>query len=217
MKIRYCDKTQFFVLWRRLGAYSDDRITRAYMDLLDHYYKGYRKYHNLEHINDCLTELCVIPTQAEDHDILKLAIWYHDIVYDLNAKDNEENSAQLLKEWMTNFQLPLEKIKKATDIIIATKHNSIPDSYDAKLMLDIDIANFGDAEKFAEASKSIRREYCFVPDDVFARGRLNILQSFLDRPSIYLTEVFQKRYEKTAREYLQTAINVLEPLLNAEP
>ena len=199
----FCNQNHWLALWHRLGVQSDDKIIRAYNDLLEHYAEPHRKYHNLGHINHCLMEFEAVRQLALEPDILELAIWYHDAIYDIGVGDNEERSADLAEKVMGNFLLSEETIKKVSDIIIATKHQEDPDNYDAKLMLDIDISNFGQTERFKEANKLVREEYSAVPDDSFAGGRKDILQSFLDRPSIYLTEIFQERYEKSARENIK--------------
>jgi predicted metal-dependent HD superfamily phosphohydrolase len=206
--IRYCNEKNWLNLWHRLGIYSHDKITNAYIELLEHYSEPHRKYHNLEHINHCLIEFDAVQYLAVEPDILELAIWYHDVIYDIGANNNEELSALLVEKVMTNF-LSVDLIKKVKNIILATKHIEVPDNFDAKLMLDIDISNIGQAEKFKETNKLVREEYSLIPDNLFANNRSNILQLFLDRPSIYLTEVFQKKYEKSARKNIESSIRDL--------
>lgn len=207
--LKFCDKQHWLNLWHRLGVYTDNKIFNAYEELLERYNEPHRKYHNLAHINHCLGEFSAIRSLANEPDILELAIWYHDAIYYLNVDDNEERSADLVKGVMRKFLLPEGLIKVVTEIIIATKHSEVPGSFDAKLMLDIDISNIGSAEKFKETNKQVREEYSLAPENVFNSGRSNILQSFLNRPSIYLTEFFQEKYEKTARENIETAIKNL--------
>lgn len=207
--IRYCDKQHWFLLWHSLDVFADHEIMNAYNDLLKRYSEPHRKYHNLEHINHCLREFGTVWLLAEEPDVLELAIWYHDAIYDIGASDNEERSADLVASVMRGFSLPEDLIKCVCDIIIATKHSEVPESFDAKLMLDIDISNIGSAEKFKETNKQVREEYSLAPEDVFNSGRSNIMQSFLNRPTIYLTEFFQEKYEKTARENIEMAIKEL--------
>jgi predicted metal-dependent HD superfamily phosphohydrolase len=199
-------------LWHRLGVKSDYPIIDAYQDILQRYGEPHRKYHNIGHINHCLAEFETVRHLALDANALELAIWYHDAVYEIQANDNEERSASLASEVMNNFSLPLELIEKVENIIIATKHSAVPEDYDAKLMLDIDISNIGDGEKFKEANKLIREEYSSVPDNLFKNGRSGILQSFLDRPGIYLTEFFYNKYEDKAKENILSSIYELNSL-----
>jgi len=205
----YISKKRWLSLWHRLGVYSYDRIINSYIELLKRYNEPHRKYHNLKHINDCLAEFSKVFHLAKEPNALELAIWYHDAIYEIGASDNEKKSSFLADGIMSGFLVSEELIKTVKDIIVATEHNKIPESFDAKLMLDIDISNIGSADKFKETNKLIREEYSLVPDNLFASGRSNILQSFLDRSSIYLTEIFQERYEQSARENITSAIREL--------
>ena len=63
--------------------------------------------------------------------------------------------------------------------------------------------------EFDEYEQNIRREYSWVPEDQFRQGRSAILQMFLDRDSIYLTDFFKGKYESQARENLQRSIDAL--------
>ncbi len=207
--IRYCGKDHWLALWHRLGTFPDGQIIAAYSDILIQYSQPHRKYHNLEHISHCLAEFQAVRHLALDIDALELAIWYHDAIYEIGASDNEERSAILAQVVMNSFDLPTGLIDKVKAIIIATKHEKVPDDHDAKLMLDIDISNLGQADKFKESNRLVREEYSSVPANLFANGRSNILQSFLDRPSIYLTEFFQQKYEDSARKNIESAIKAL--------
>jgi predicted metal-dependent HD superfamily phosphohydrolase len=52
-----------------------------------------RAYHNLEHIADCLLRFDEHAHLAIDPVAVEFAIWFHDIVHDARAADNEERSA----------------------------------------------------------------------------------------------------------------------------
>jgi predicted metal-dependent HD superfamily phosphohydrolase len=205
-KINYTNKKHWLSLWHRLGVYSYDRIINSYIELLKRYNEPHRKYHNLNHINHCLAEFNTVFHLAKEPDALELAIWYHDAIYEIGASDNEKKSSLLVDGVMSGFLVSEELIKTVKDIIIATEHNKVPESFDARLMLDIDISNLGQAEKFKETNRLVREEYSLVPENLFNNGRSNILQSFLDRPNIYLTDVFREKYENNARKNLQQAI-----------
>src|SRR5882724_13070515 len=58
-----------------------------------------RYYHNLTHIDDCLSALARVDNlSAAEREILSEAIWWHDVVYDATRSDNEELSAQLAEQ-----------------------------------------------------------------------------------------------------------------------
>lgn len=73
---------------------SDFDLIEELWNEIDSAYKN-RYYHNLEHLKFMLNELDDIKykfTIKQINDI-ELAIFYHDIVYEFDAVDNEEKSA----------------------------------------------------------------------------------------------------------------------------
>jgi predicted metal-dependent HD superfamily phosphohydrolase len=66
------------------------------------------------------------------------------------------------------------------------------------------------AARFDAYERAIRREYDHVPEKTFAKGRAAILRGFLNRPTIYLTNHFKRRYEPAARENLRRSVERLE-------
>jgi predicted metal-dependent HD superfamily phosphohydrolase len=52
----------------------------------------------------------------------------------------------------------------------------------------------------------IRKEYAWVPEDLFRRERVTILRDFLDRPHIYYHSEYRERFEAQARANLEQAI-----------
>src|SRR4051794_22476684 len=65
-----------------------DRLVAAYSE-------PHRHYHNLEHIAEMLRVVDRLSKFAADPDAVRLAVWFHDAVYDPRAKDNEKLSAIL--------------------------------------------------------------------------------------------------------------------------
>ena len=119
---------------------------------------------------------------------VEAAIWFHDLVYDTHAKDNEEQSAQVAKQVLGQVGMNEVFTSSVVNLILATKHSAVPEENDAKFMIDLDLAILGQGERdFDEYESNIRQEYAWVSDEQFATGRAAILQPFLDRPSIFTT------------------------------
>ncbi len=97
-------------------------------------------------------------------------------------------------------------------VILATKHvatNHVygPDSPEAGLLVDLDLSILGQPEAvFNRYENEIRREYAWVADGEFARGRSRVLEGFAIRPSIYSTPFFRAKYESAARANLARSI-----------
>jgi predicted metal-dependent HD superfamily phosphohydrolase len=95
-------------------------------------------------------------------------------------------------------------------MIVATKHIAKPEYPDDAVLCDIDLAILGQPEEaFDVYERQIRREYEWVPEAQFRERRKAILQSFLERRTIYSTKFFHQRYEKQARKNLARSISQL--------
>ena len=78
-------------------------------------------------------------------------------------------------------------------------------------MRDIDLAGFGEESKiFKINSDNVRKEYSHISDEVYVPARIDILNTFLKRERIYLTDFFYNRYEKRARENIINEIKSLK-------
>ncbi len=162
-------------------------------------------YHTLDHVKACLLELDLARDLAEEPDAVELALWFHDAIYDPRAKDNEERSAELLTASVSH-----RLTDEAERLILVTKHAQTPSDTNAKLMVDIDLSILGKPEGvFDLYERQIRTEYAWVTEADYRTGRSTVLRSFLDRPSIYSTETFRKRYEDEARRNLARSLSRL--------
>lgn len=184
-------------------------IITIYEKLKCRYTEPHRYYHNLRHIDACLEEYSEVQDILQDPFELWLAIWFHDVVYDPRGKDNEELSAQYAE---ATLQGTLERDTQSlvSQLILATKHDKLASSNSERFIVDIDLAILGkDRTIFTEYEMNIRREYEWVPEDMFRRGRANILKGFLARDSIYQTEHFYEKYEDSARDNIRHSISAL--------
>lgn len=183
-----------------------DRLTQAYAE-------PQRRYHNQQHIVECLGEFDQARHLALQPGAVELALWFHDAVYDPKAADNEERSAMFAEQCLFDSGMPGSLIKTVTQLVIATKHHEVDGAADAALMVDIDLSILGrDAKRFSEYEWQIRQEYNWVPNAVFASKRAEVLEKFLSRHQIYATEWFQNKYERQARMNLSASINLLRQI-----
>lgn len=192
---------RWHLLWGRLGRINDSSLIFA--ELIRRYSEPHRFYHTLAHIQYCLNEFDKVRDFATDPDAVEIAIWFHDVIYDTKAKDNEEQSAKFFREIGEMFLLPKVFVENVVKCILATKHNKILLTFDERLIADIDLSILGQSEDvFDASSEQIRKEYEWVPEEIFIKARLDILESFLKRPMIYSTRMFYKKYEQNAQQNL---------------
>jgi pantetheine-phosphate adenylyltransferase len=191
-----------------LGACGDEK--QFWSELWAPYFDERRAYHNWQHICDVLGELEGIRQFLNDPTAVETAIWFHDVVYDSHASDNEQRSADAATAVLNRLGLPESFSRRVSDLILATKHDAVPTDSDARYLIDMDLAILGrPVEEYDTYEAGIRTEYAWVPEVLFAEKRAEVLRGFVDRPQVYATEVFRERYEQTARANLNRAIKAL--------
>lgn len=183
---------------RRSGNAGD-----VFLMLIDAYSESHRHYHNLQHVGEMLAAL---PSCS---NALYMAVWFHDAVYDPKLKDNEEKSAELAKKKCIGLGYCEEFAANVESLIMATKHVSEPSTGEAKLLCDADLAIFASPRVY-EYDEAIRKEYSFVPEEMYLQGRKKVLNGFLSKPCIYHTKEFRDKYEEKARENLKALIQELD-------
>ena len=108
--------------------------------------------------------------------------------------------------------------QRVHDLVMATQHGftketapaALGSSPDAQLLVDIDLSILGSsAERFERYDQDVRREYAWVPGFRYQEARAQVLQSFLDRPRLYLGEYAVALLEAQARINLAAALSRL--------
>lgn len=196
-------------LWQAIPAEGDGQ--GWFCGLVAAYSEEHRHYHNLRHLDECLTELDEVKSLAVHPVQLEVALWFHDAVYDSSGEmDNEGLSADMARDALSEYGVADSFIRNVVCLIGLTRKH-IPDATpDAALMCDIDLAILGkDETRFWAYEQAIRREYAQVAAEDYRRGRSRVLESFLQRPQIYATSFFQERYEAQARRNLQASLACL--------
>jgi predicted metal-dependent HD superfamily phosphohydrolase len=209
--VKPLNQERWLTLWQR-ACLADD-ANSCYQQLSSLYSQPHRYYHNCFHIADCLREFDLAKHLACHPGAVELAIWFHDAVYDSHAADNEERSAELAADCLVKAEGPKDLVQDVRRLILATKPTSIPLSQDEKLLVDVDLSILGQSEqRFWEYEQKIRQEYSWVPKEVFAAKRAEILEQFLARRGIFSTEWFCAKYEDQARRNLRASISKLSQL-----
>jgi predicted metal-dependent HD superfamily phosphohydrolase len=198
-------RKKFEKLWQQLGAENDPEP--EFQFLYDSYTQPSRYYHNLTHVQACLKDLRDASSLTNTPELVEFAIWYHDVVYDVNRSDNEQKSAEVASAVCSRAKLSSEAAQEIYDLILVTKHHNATDSINQKIIIDVDLAILGKpADEYDIYEKAIRKEYSHVTEDDFRKGRAAILRSFLEKPSIYSLEFFNNKYQKQAIVNIQKAI-----------
>ena len=199
-----------------LGNYTSDQafIEKTWQEIFDKYSGKKRFYHNLSHINALLEQADHYRSYINDLDVLQFAIWYHDVIYNPGAKDNELKSADFMETRLSSTALEQHRIQKCKEMIIGSKTHLVADGdddNDLKFFFDFDFIDFR-AKLFLvyeNYAHSIRKEFKIYPNFIYNKGRKQALTSFLNRERIYYTKVFYNNYEMQARINIEREISKL--------
>ncbi|MFN7145728.1 MAG: N-methyl-D-aspartate receptor NMDAR2C subunit [Myxococcota bacterium] len=195
----------FTAHWTGLGA-DPGAAAAAHADVLARWGEPHRAYHDRAHLAACLAAFGSVRALTTDPDAVAIALWYHDAVYDPRGHDNEGESAALARRHLGPAGARPDAVARVVGLIDATRHAAVPADDDARLLVDIDLGVLGaPPDRYARYEEEIRREYAWVPADVFRAKRAEILRGFLARPRIYATAAFADR-EAAARANLAWAI-----------
>jgi predicted metal-dependent HD superfamily phosphohydrolase len=197
----------------------------AWSDLVHRYRESQRHYHTLSHLEMMFAEFTeflkknFMITNASA-EVIEMAIWFHDAVYDPKRHDNEEKSADLFRHFAKRAGLLTNFCERVVSAILATKHDKPlsgrEGNRDHKILCDLDLTILGQPEDIFDRYESqIRQEYDWVPEQDFVKGRSAVLQSFLDRKSIYSTKFFREKYQEQARRNLTRSIAQLSGRLQS--
>lgn len=182
--------------------YSKDHelANNLWLEIFTKYSEPKRHYHTIDHLEAMIAELKEVKTNIEDWDTILFAAFYHDIIYKASANSNEEDSAKVAMQRLSNIKYPAEKIAKCAQLIIATKQHELSKDNDTNFLTDADLSILGKSpDVYQKYTEQIREEYTIYPDFMYTSGRKKALQHFLQMSSIYKTEYFNNKYEKQAR------------------
>lgn len=151
--------------------------------ILEKYSELHRYYHDYSHLVELFKKLEELRDVSSLKEIIKnqekeliYQTFFHDLVYDPKKTDNEEVSAKMFEDYYKQDDTTKSKVVAG---ILATKSHTKPTQYEINdVFLDLDLSILSAApEKFKEYEDNIRREYSFVPEDVYIAARGNIMKN----------------------------------------
>ena len=177
-----------------------ERLVKAYGE-------PQRAYHSLQHLEECLCVLDEAKGLMQQPDLIEMALWFHDAVYDPKSGENEALSAAMALEALGGTSTAREVAR----LILLTKSHQPGEGPDDAWIIDIDLAIFAQsAPRVLEYEKQIREEYDWVPEVVYREKRAEVLAGFLKREPIYQTPWARERFEAQAKENLRALIASLK-------
>ncbi|KAF7313931.1 hypothetical protein HMN09_00551400 [Mycena chlorophos] len=196
-------------------------VKRTATDLQERYSEPQRHYHTLEHIGFMLDAFTKCDTTNVPRDIIELAIWFHDCVYDpvRGGPWNEQESIRVWEQFAeaTCSQAMLNLKEPVSCLIDATISHHIPavlapplEVSHAATFLDLDMGILAASPTVYETyANGIRHEYAHYSDTDYRAGRTKVLQNFLARERIFLAEG-SEALEASARGNIESEIRRLQ-------
>ncbi|MGP3965399.1 HD domain-containing protein [Nonomuraea sp. 3N208] len=169
-------------------------------ELIARWAEPHRRYHDLAHLTAVLDAVDRLADEAEDPAAVRLAAWFHDAVYDGRPGWDEERSAQLAQSRLPRCGVPAARVAEAARLIrLTAAHDTLADGdANGAVLCDADLAVLGRPGYEAYAA-AIRQEYAHVPDDLFRKGRAEVLRRLLATPRLYRTARAADLWEERAR------------------
>jgi predicted metal-dependent HD superfamily phosphohydrolase len=195
--------------------------------LLARYREPHRRYHTVTHLAAVLSAAEDLMAQivVSDHEAVRLALFFHDAVYDPRSDTNEADSAVLARAVLSELDVPAARVNAVAALVMATRHQTPspvegepsplaaaahdPGDGDTAVVLDSDLAVLAaEPSRYEAYARGVRAEYTQVDDAGWRAGRAAVLRAFLDRPAIYLTAPMRSQ-EHRARANLAAELSAL--------
>lgn len=162
------------------------RAARSVADeLIDRHAEPHRRYHSVEHLGEVLgaAEALLPWAGAADPLAVRLALWFHDAVYDpaADAGVNEAASASLARERLASLGLAAEVVDEVQRLVLVTAGHAVEgDDPSGAVVVDADLAILASPpDRYERYVADVRAEYGHVPDSRWRIGRTKVLDRFL--------------------------------------
>jgi len=188
----------------------------AATDLLVRWGEPHRRYHTVEHLVAVLDALDRLtspgPHATPDEASVRLAAWFHDAVYAGRPGADEEASAALAEQVLSELGEPAARVAEVARLVrVTAAHAPEPGDAAAALLVDADLAVLGGPDAGYRAyADAVRQEYAQVPDLLFRAGRAQVLRRLTAAEQIYATAQGRLLWEATARANVAAEIARLE-------
>jgi predicted metal-dependent HD superfamily phosphohydrolase len=180
-------------------------------EVLDRYAENTRHYHDLEHLTEVLQHVDELIGEADDPTAVRLAGWFHDVVYDVHRSDNEEASALLAESRLTDVGVGADTVAEVARLIrLTSTHAADQRDRNGVVLCDADLAILASPpERYDRYTEAVRREYAHVSDDDFSLGRASVLRQLLGLPQLFGTQL-GRSWETAARANVERELAHLQ-------
>ena len=170
-------------------------------ELLARWQEPQRVYHDVRHLHQALVAVDAIGQRVPR--AVRLALWFHDAVYELRPGADEEASAQLALDRLAGVVPATEADEVARLVRLTASHSPAADDHAGALVVDADLSILGQpAGRYHVYVRDIRAEYRAVSEAEFRSGRLQVLARLAGLDPLYRTAAARSAWEAVARRNL---------------
>ncbi|MCO4250281.1 DUF4031 domain-containing protein [Pseudarthrobacter raffinosi] len=176
-----------------------------FLDLLDRWSEDHRRYHGCTHLLAVLEAMDLLTDPADPPRTVLLAAWFHDAVYRGVAGQDEEESARLAEERLTDAGLPAADVDEVARLVrLTSDHRPEPGDDDGALLCDADLSVLGgEPEPYARYVAAVREDYAHIGDADFAAGRAAVVRHLLELDPLFHGDRARELWLDAARRNLQ--------------
>lgn len=198
-----------FEAWAELAGDSPTSRTE-WSALVAAWSEPHRSYHDLRHLAAVLGLVGGLADAADDPAAVRLAAWYHDVVYDPQRNDNEAVSAGRAKAGLRGLVTD-ERVAEVERLVLLTAtHEPADDDANGAVLCDADLAVLaGPPDAYAGYASAVRAEFGHLSDEQFTAGRIAVLERLLDLPRLYRVPTVAADWEPRARANLAAELALL--------
>jgi len=148
---------------------------QIWQDAVDRWKEPHRRWHDLQHLESLLGLIeADNGLLAPDKEMLRYVALFHDAVYDPFSSNNEEESAQLAAQGLSDY----DRKEEVVGLILATKNHQSKDDLAQKFnQWDCAILSESRWDKLMTYEQGIAFEYRAVDPEVYRRERGRFLRS----------------------------------------
>lgn len=201
------------------GTAQPEEIRDTGQSLIDRWSAPERRFHNLRHLVSVLSRVDELTEETHDPDAVRLAAWYHGVVFDAAAKaafakkggEDETASADVAFDELVRLGVPETKARRVHDLVVhLTRHTPDPADSDSAVLCDADLAMLAvEPQRYKAYLEDVRQEYRHVPQVDFLLARQHILRKLLSRPSLFVSPM-SERWEEPARQNITAELARVE-------
>lgn len=185
-----------------------------YESVVTRHREAHRHYHDLRHVRWIVRHVGQLASgrPVDDLGAIVVAAFFHDVIYDPTASDNEAASAELATGALRELHWADDRIVRAATTIRGTAHHRVDltTPIDTAVLYAADLGVLAaDPAGYSDYARNVRREYAHVSDAEWTVGRADVLRSFLDRDAIYAPVLGLDGWEQRARGNLTAELDTL--------